>query len=137
MANKIEETDGVKTELMKFNVKAPRLPFGDSLVSSKNISIKNFNSIPEVELLELDDIPRGIVYYPTGKIEHAYLVFTRDTVPLKISFKYRPIKHDYRDKEYWKKNQTHFYNYTHHQQSYALWVDIIKTNGLPILAVGM
>jgi len=115
-------------------VTAPRrkLMNGDS-----GMKVGDFNRIAEHPSLAHDDKILGIAFGVSGKIENAYLVYERSGVPLKASFTQRPIYHSYKDKEYWKTNQTWFSTTSQHQAQHNFWINALNTPGLPVLEIGV
>ncbi len=125
--------DLIQELLLGMSAVAPRSDLKDG---SRTMLIKRFKELVEIPILADDDKILGVVYYPTGIIDHAYLVYERESVMLKAPLKQRPIRHAYEDKAYWSKNQTWFKNSNQHQHQHGLWINIFKRRGLPILSVG-
>jgi len=126
--------DEIEKRLLEVNVTAPRIDFKDG---SRNITMARFRIIPERFDLAYKDEILGIAYYGGGDINHAYMAYRRAGNLLKASFKQRPIRHDYNDKEYWETNQTWFGDSDIHQYQHTLWNNIMRRNDLKILIVGV
>jgi len=125
--------DTIEQLLLNFAATAKR---GDLLDGSRRMLVKHFRAIPQNPILADDDEIEGIVYYPEGVIENAYIVYKRDGIRLKASFRQRPIRHSYTDEDYWKKNQTWFSNSTVHQFQHSFWIKLLKNPNLKVLLVG-
>lgn len=125
--------DIIQELLLNFNTTAERADLNDG---SRRVLIKHFKAIPENHLLANDDEHIGIVYYPNGITDNAYLVYKREGQQLKAHFKKRPIRHEYTDESYWAKNQTWFPSKEVHQYQHALWIKMFKNKSLKLCLIG-
>jgi len=125
--------DTIQELLLNFGNNAKRSDLNDG---SRRMLVKHFKAIPENPILAADDELLGIVYHPNGITDNAYFVYKRNGCLLKAPFKKRPIRHDYKDEQYWLKNQTWFNNKTVHQFQHSLWIRAFRNKDLKILSIG-